>query len=652
MLRYSWTGLRRDKAGNVLPMTAMAMVVSAALVGGGVDMSRAYRVQSRLQAACDAATLAGRKSVSANGFDAQAASTARSYFTANFDEATQKARNTVFTVNSGDDGNTVSGSASTVLQPVVMGLFGFDALPLTAECSASMGAGNSDVMMVLDTTGSMSSRVPGTTLTRLQALQAAMKSFYDTVSTATAASNARVRYGFVPYSSSVNVGRLLYDRDPSFLVDSRTIQSRKPVFRTVTSLVFDTWANPVNTTGSGYSAVTTGTPTVYSNTQHKNLSDCNATLPANTAWTNTGAATSDTTTAVNTKGQKVVTQTVTQRQSATYYTCVKSSGRYQLNSYTATRDFYQYQYATSDPLYKNETQSVFDHVEYTSVLYDTSTYKTFSPAAIRVGDGGGSVSTRWAGCIEERSTVAADAFSYSSLTGMSPAEALDLDIDSEPTDEDATKWAPMWPEAAYYRTAFASARNGGTFQISNVASSTTGAKALSFCPYEARLLSEMSRTQFSSYADSLIAQGATYHDLGMIWGGRLSSPDGIFSSNVNENPSNGGAVSRHIVFMTDGLMEPNDEIQSAYGIEFHDRRVTAGSFGNDAARHTARFLAVCDAIKAKGIRIWVIAFGSPLTGNLVTCASDESAFNANNASQLNAAFQEIAKQVGELRIVQ
>lgn len=70
------------------------------------------------------------------------------------------------------------------------------------------------------------------------------------------------------------------------------------------------------------------------------------------------------------------------------------------------------------------------------------------------------------------------------------------------------------------------------------------------------------------------------------------------------------------------------------------------------ARHTSRFLTLCQAVKAKGIRLWVIAFSTGLTNDLSNCASDNSAFTANDADELNHAFQEIAKQVGELRVTQ
>jgi aspartokinase len=85
-----------------------------------------------------------------------------------------------------------------------------------------------------------------------------------------------------------------------------------------------------------------------------------------------------------------------------------------------------------------------------------------------------------------------------------------------------------------------------------------------------------------------------------------------------------------------------------------DRRVTNNGYNGQTERHTARFLAVCEAIKAKGIHIWVVAFAveGGITDALKKCANSESAFTASNASELDEAFQDIAKEVGELRIVQ
>jgi len=538
MTGFEWRALARSTSGNVLPMACLGVIVLCGLVGGGVDASRAYMVKNRLQNACDSGVLAGRRAMTDSGYGEAERKQANTYFAANFDLDGHNAVNTRFVTKADDKGNQVEGTASTEMQTALMNLFGFDVVKLTATCTASMSVGNSDVMMVLDTTGSMGNALEGASQTKLQALQAAMKNFYNTVAAAKAGSNARVRFGFVPYSSSVNVGRLLYDRDPSFLVDQYTVQSR----------VF------------------------------------------------------------------VEMKTVT----------------------TETCDD-----ATDPPICTTTSREVPSWLYQPVANFPYATYKTFKSVYTKTHEASGKPADQkstWQGCIEERATVPAATFSYSPVSGITPAEALDLNIDMPPNSyDDRTKWAPMWREVAFTRP-------------TGVETSNTGSKAGYACPREARLLAEMTASEFNTYANALSASGNTYHDLGMIWGARLLSPTGIFSANVNLRPANGAAVSRHIIFMTDGKMEPSATNITAYGIEKHDRRVTTNGTA-DAKRHTSRMRAVCEATKAKGIRVWVIAFSTALTTDLSACASPDSSFTANNSTQLNAAFQDIAKEVGELRIV-
>lgn len=634
----------RSRSGSIMPMAAMAIFAVAALIGGAIDISRAWKVQTRLQAACDAAVLAGRRGQTTGGFDASAQTQASAYFWANFDEAAEAARSTAFSATSAEKDNTVIATASSQLPPVMMQIFGFGAFDLSANCTASMGVGNSDVTMVLDTTGSMDSALSGSSQTRIQALRAAMKNFYDTLAAATTGTNARIRYGIVPYSSSVNVGRLLHALDPAYLADSWTIQSRKALYKQVQT--FDKWGTPTTTSSTGTSSTSYGSYSNYSSTRYSTLTACNAAKPADTAWTNNGSSTTSSSSTTNSSGQKVTTTTVSQPQRSTTYSCTSSGGSgYGIQWRYANRTFHTTTTDTSDPVYT--TTTTFDRWEYRPVTYDTSLYKAFESVSTPTGTSGAAQFSTWAGCIEERQTVSDEDFAYSGMDGITPAGAADLDIDSPPSNT-ATQWAPMWPDVAYLRTVTYS----GNVYLNDAVPSAQGQLARSYCPAASRLLGTMSKSDFYAYADSLTAAGATYHDIGMIWGARISSPDGIWADNVNDIPGNGGEVSRHMIFMTDGEMAPSYSIQSSYGIEYFDRRVTDNGYTHDTERHNARFAALCEAVKAKGIRVWVIAFAQGLTSQLQACASDDSAFTAANAAQLDAAFQEIAKQVGELRVVQ
>lgn len=653
----------RDTGGNVMPMAAVGMLVMAALVGGGVDMSHAYRVQSRLQAACDAGVLAARKTVNVeqNGYSSRVERTARDYFEANFDKNQQAVRDEpVFTPSSPDGGDTIKGTASATVDTAIMRIFGFNTMPVSVDCTASMGVGNSDITMVLDVTGSMAWAADGDKnparsgkTTRLYDLQAAMKNFYTTVKTSADRSGARIRYAFVPYSSSVNVGHLLMDLDPDYIVDRYRIQSRQWV----------DWNDPVvtaqpQTTTCCGSEQRDNQASQYSG-PYTSSSTCNSKIPATPAWANNGSATTTTTVTLSSSGDKIEQISSTQQQRRYKYYCSKSG-----NSYYVYRK-YEYQNvvtsfqqtSTAKEWLTDATHaSSADNLIFRQVEYDVSRYKTFADN-VRTFTGGTYnnytdtwsspawvTSAVWAGCIEERETVAEADFSYANNV-ISPTEAIDLNIDLEPDSDASTQWAPMWPEVAYLR------ENASGDLISD-AFSFEGSQAGSYCPVKSQLLTEMTQKQFNDYANSLSPNGATYHDIGILWGARLSSPNGIFAANVNARPSNGGEVSRHMIFMTDGEMAPNNDIQTSYGIEWHDRRVTDDGSSENDDRHTSRFLALCEAVKGRGIRLWVIAFGTGLTTDLQTCASPSSSFAASSSTQLNAAFQTIGTQVGELRITQ
>ncbi|KHK91790.1 pilus assembly protein TadG-related protein [Novosphingobium malaysiense] len=638
--------LRRETDGNILPIAAMGAIVAAIIVGSAVDLSRAYRVKNQLQAACDAAVLAGRRTVTTNGFDTASKNAADNYFETNFNGNTQEAHSTSFVPSSDDNGNTVKGTAQTTLDTAIMRLFGFNNFALTATCSSSMGVGNSDVVMVLDNTGSMGTNLTYTQ-TRLEALQAAMKNFYTTLSNATSGTNARIRYGFVPYSTTVNVGQLLYNLNPNYLADSHTYSSRQA-----------TYIDYGSASGSAGSPTYQNYQTTYWNyydgTRYRSWSDCTAAVPADdSAYSDYGSPSSTTTKSTNSSGDLVVEITTTQEQ---------RKGTYQCYYYSNNKYYVIVQYDTRDKVTTTtktgatytttpSSTTVFDHWDYLPISYDTSVFKTFAATTSNTGDSGAAVSATWNGCIHERKTVAQSSFSYSPSTGISPSGAYDLDIDSAPdTYDEDTKWAPMWPEIVYDRYVTGTDWRGRTTYTMTTGTGDYGERVSSPCPAAAQGLQEMTQSQFDTYANSLAATGNTYLDIGMIWGGRLLSPDGIFSSTVNSPPANGGEVSRHIVFMTDGVMEPNNSINQAWGLERWDRKVTSDGSSEDTSRHTSRFLAACEAIKDKGIRIWVIAFTSGLSDDLKTCASDDSSFTASDSTDLNAAFQEIAKQVGELRI--
>ena len=246
-----------------------------------------------------------------------------------------------------------------------------------------------------------------------------------------------------------------------------------------------------------------------------------------------------------------------------------------------------------------------------------------------------SSTTNWAGCTEEAQTVN----NIDSTSGYTPPTgAYDLAVDTVPNSA-TTRW-----------NAFDPASEGG-----KVSSSTSWYA----CPTRIKTVAAISDVAtIDTYTSSLVANGGTYHDIGMMWAARLLAPNGIWGSN---NPSTYGGfpVNRDVIFMTDGALDTDPSIYGAHGIEKYDKRVTPT--GTNAAlldtSHIQRFRMMCNAVKGMNVNIWVIAFGTSsgtgLSSELINCASNTAqAFKADDQATLVAQFTQIGQTIGALRLSQ
>ncbi|QLC24204.1 pilus assembly protein [Parasphingopyxis algicola] len=208
--------LRRDSRGNTLAMAGAALVPIAGMIGSGLDMSRAYMAQAKMQNACDAAALGARREMSGTVFDADARTEGERFFDFNFPSTTMNAQNVTRTISqSTTDSSTVEVRASADIPTSVMALFGKDFIPISVECDANQDYGNNDIMVVLDVTGSMNSSPSTGGSSKISRLRTGAIGLYRALAGAT---NTRTRYGFIPYSQSVNIGRdldLNWVRDPA-----------------------------------------------------------------------------------------------------------------------------------------------------------------------------------------------------------------------------------------------------------------------------------------------------------------------------------------------------------------------------------------------------------------------------------------------------
>jgi hypothetical protein len=170
------------------------------------------------------------------------------------------------------------------------------------------------------------------------------------------------------------------------------------------------------------------------------------------------------------------------------------------------------------------------------------------------------------------------------------------------------------------------------------------------CPAAARKLAPITAGQLDTYLATLQPTGATYHDIGMIWGGRLISPTGLFAGE-NADVSSTRPSTRHLIFLTDGDTETLDIGYSSYGSEPLDqRRWRQGSALTLDQTVERRFAFACNEVKKKNISVWVISFGTAANPVMEACAGADRYFVAADAEELDETFATIAKRMGELRV--
>lgn len=540
--------LVRDQGGNAFLIVAAAVIPLLAVVGGGVDISRGYLARTRLQQACDAGALATRKKIGSTVITDQVIPTdayaaGRRFFNLNFQDGAYGTSERTFAMTLSRD-YTITGTASVKVPTSIMKLFGYDNIPVNVRCAAQFHYANTDIMMVLDTTGSMKDTNAGDSSSKMAVMRKTVKDFYASIESSKT-QGTRIRYGFVPYSTNVNVGYLLQSQ---WIADTTDLETRSAV-------------------GSGSSA----------------------------KWR--------------------------YRTESTNVSSMKSGAS------------------------SNLPKGGFINMK----IGGTAA----SPYQLRVD---------FDGCIEERATYAISDYSRVDLT-----KARDLDIDAVPiSGRPETQWRMMMRDAAYVRAFEITQNFNGSLNISgswqarasdysdyydtNTNYGQAADVGLAACPSEARKLAEMSASEVATYVDGLVPAGSTYHDIGMIWGGRLISPTGLFAS---ENGDVGGRPSmRHLIFLTDGQTDPLEYSYGSYGIEpLSQRRCSTCSKADLTQTIEKRFTYACNQVKNKNVTVWVIGFGTTVNTLMKDCAGTGHWFQASNATQLSDAFAAIAASIGDLRII-
>lgn len=689
--------LAHDRTGNVFMITAAALIPIAGLAGGAMDSGRMYLAKTRMQQACDAGALAGRRQMGTGAWDFanyRARSAAETFFDANFQEGSYGTGN--LTRSFTEAGGKVTGSANVVVPMTLMRVLGVHQSEVSVTCDAELRIPNVDVMFVLDVTGSMNSDTRGenTGERRIVTLKFATKCFYEAVARLDiddvscagvehggTGNQADIRFGFVPYSTNVNVARLITSNGTDVAP---------------TSMVAREWDYQTRFADYSTPEATAFEETERSEEQFRDSrvndrlspNDCRAWGENRAfgyeAYNWTPSLTGNPATVSTGKRYRYWNTVDDKKANAWWFGEAQKRGgldrRFCKRRVITEESTIRYRFTRW--IYKKGTLNLGDIAPGGSIQYLSGRTGTvdvagvYSPVEIINAPGARGLTTQtftWTGCIEERATV------WSNNLFPAPAGAYDLDFDSVPSSGDpaARKWKVSLENGPIYNRGTHDGyggydinevdlhRDAPTFNANEVASLEDWPKPSTSCPTAAQKMQSFTPGSFKTYVNGLTPSGGTYHDIGLLWGARLLSPDGMYAA-TNAQTVAGGNRERHIIFMTDGQTELGaNKHYGTYGHRWFDRRLTNPAAGHPTLAEQRdeidkRTAALCRMVRNKNITLWTVVFGdvtAPKSGlnqdiitNMKNCASSGKAYVAATPEELNTVFRQIAAQIGQLRL--
>ncbi|MDX2259559.1 MAG: pilus assembly protein [Hyphomicrobiaceae bacterium] len=158
------------------------------------------------------------------------------------------------------------------------------------------------------------------------------------------------------------------------------------------------------------------------------------------------------------------------------------------------------------------------------------------------------------------------------------------------------------------------------------------------------------KAALKSAVDGYRPTGSTAGHLGAQWASYLISPNwsGVFGAASAPAPFYDDKTVKAVVLMSDGLFN------TVGGRNYGDN-------STQARQSQAMAVAVCDALRAKSVMVFTVGFRlddiasatnrNAAAATLADCAgSSERYFDARDAAELRAAFQQIANQLNNLRL--
>jgi Flp pilus assembly protein TadG len=624
--RPAFARLLRDRRGSTIGIMAAGLLVGIGSLGSAIDAGRMYIVKSQLQAGVDAAALAGARAFGVTDTSANSrAKQVDSYFDGNFPRSPAYMGTTnvtvvpTFAVVNGVNVTTVNAAAT--LDMSFMRLFGFREVTMRAVAKAELQPRTLEVMVVMDNTGSMADTLSAGK-TRIQALKDAANSFVDILFQG-GTQRKDLALGFIPYDITVNVGRLLEAARPDSV-------AKVEGFNSGVATDWGSW--PSNT--FAWKGCVMNDSTIRDVSADRLVSEPNA-------WDVTRTLPGEGTNpkvqpyfvppfylpSVADPNSHIPDPALTVNPSSTYYQLPSGYDQTRNNMFKFDRSVGG---ASGGTLLANSAA-------YRSYMYD-----------YYIGLNGDGASGKDNDVIRLKSDTDPGGY-YNPSSG----------------DRATTNWYVDWTRIPNYLTNNYWRDLPNSSSVVSTGGSTPGQSPNWQCPEEAMPpLYNRTKNEYTNYIKDKNAAikpaNGTIHHTGLLWAYRLLVRDDVFtrprpSGTTNEPPR------RAIVFMTDGLNEigesQNNYLNRTFTWYGRWSDLTISSKSDKAEEQMLRrFEKTCANIQreANPPQVYIIAL-------VANSAAIDTAFNncapgrvyrTSSASQLNAAFQNVAAELVDLHLTQ
>ncbi len=163
-----------------------------------------------------------------------------------------------------------------------------------------------------------------------------------------------------------------------------------------------------------------------------------------------------------------------------------------------------------------------------------------------------------------------------------------------------------------------------------------------WCGAELKTLTK-NKADLTAAIDAMNANGETYISTGVMWGWRVISNAAPFEDGIKVTGANKNRVKKIMLLMTDGDNQKSAQLPDPW------------HWGSDLTQADQWTKQACANVRADEIDVYAITFGKDVSVSgksvMSACAgAPDRYYDAANAAALDAAFQDIAAKVTQLRL--